>query len=166
MTVIAKPGDAVDKSPRQTDARTNPVFKTLDEKTLVAGQITPADIAKAKALGVTTVINNRPDGEAPDQPRGADIAAAASAEGLEYVAIPVSSGFSMEQVMSMRDALADAKGPVLAFCRSGTRSTNLWSLARAMMGDTPESLSQKAAAQGYDLSPLMGALNQLSAQGR
>src|SRR3546814_4724071 len=60
------------------------VFKALDEKTLVAGQIAPADLAAAKALGVTTVINNRPDGEAPDQPRGSEIAEAAQAAGLGY----------------------------------------------------------------------------------
>src|SRR3546814_8493300 len=102
------------------------VFKALDEKTLVAGQIAPADLAAAKALGVTTVINNRPDGEAPDQPRGSEIAEAAQAAGLGYVAILVTSGFSMEQVLTMRDALTSADGPVLAFCRPGTRSTNLW----------------------------------------
>lgn len=140
------------------------VFKALDEKTLVAGQIAPADLATAKSIGVTTVINNRPDGEAPDQPRGSEIAEAAQAAGLSYVAIPVAGGFSMEQVMMMRDALASADGPVLAFCRSGARSTNLWSLARAMMGDTPESLIEKAAVQNYDLMPLAGALKQLSEQ--
>ncbi len=139
-------------------------FKTLDTSMLVAGQIAPGDIAAAKALGVTTVINNRPDGEAPDQPLGSDVKAAAEAAAMRYVAIPVSAGFSMEQVVAMRDALAEADGPVLAFCRSGTRSTNLWSLARAMMGDAPEDLAEKAAAQGYDLSPLMGALRQLSSQ--
>src|SRR3546814_5236584 len=83
---------------------------------------------------------------------------------MDYAAIPVSGGFSMEQVEAMRAALASADGPVLAFCRSGTRSTNLWSLARASMGDSPQSLSEKAAAQGYDLSPLMGALTQLSSR--
>lgn len=142
------------------------MFKTLDEKTLVAGQITAADVTQAKALGVTMLINNRPDGEAPGQPSGNEIEAAAAAAGLRYVAIPVSSGFSMEQVVAMRDALALADGPVLAFCRSGTRSTNLWSLARASMGDAPDSLIAKAAAQGYDLSPLAGTLQQLSAQAR
>src|SRR3546814_12071247 len=81
---------------------------------------------------------------------------------MDYAAIPVSGGFSMEQVEAMRAALASADGPVLAFRRSGTRSTNLWSLARASMGDSPQSLSEKAAAQGYDLSPLRGALQHLS----
>ena len=140
------------------------MFKKLDEKTFVAGQIAPADLAEARTTGITLVINNRPDGEAPGQPGGSEIEAAARAAGMDYAAIPVSGGFSMEQVEAMRAALASSDGPVLAFCRSGTRSTNLWSLARASMGDSPQSLSEKAAAQGYDLSPLMGALTQLSSK--
>ena len=142
------------------------MFKPLDDNMLVAGQISPADITVAAAQGVALIINNRPDGEAPDQPPGADIAAAARAAGMDYVAIPISGGFSLDQVTAMHDALAEASGPVLAFCRSGTRSTNLWSLARAMGGDDPARLAECAAAQGYDLTPLMGALKQLSAQAR
>lgn len=138
------------------------MFKKLDENTFVAGQIGPADLEDAKALGIAFVINNRPDGEAPGQPAAADIEAAAHALDLGYMAIPVSGGFSMEQVSAMRAALETAPGPVLAFCRSGTRSTNLWSLARAAMGDAPDDLIGKAAAQGYDLSALAGALAQLS----
>lgn len=138
------------------------MFKTLDEETLVAGQITPEDVARAKAAGVVLVINNRPDGEAEGQPGGNEIETAARNTGLAYVAIPVSGGFSMEQVTAMRDALEAANGPVLAFCRSGTRSTNLWALARAMMGDAPDVLVEKAAAQGYDLSGIRPALQQLS----
>jgi len=54
----------------------------------------------------------------------------------------------------MRAALAAADGPVLAFCRSGTRSTLVWALARARSGDDAETLSAKAAAAGYDLTPI------------
>lgn len=139
-------------------------LKPLDDNMLVAGQLSPHDMADAKARGVTLVINNRPDGEAPGQPLGQDIATAAEAAGMDYVEIPVSSGLTLEQVTAMRDALTGAQGAVLAFCRSGTRSTNLWSLARAAMGDDPERLAACAAAQGYDLSPLMGALKQLSSE--
>src|SRR3546814_16624118 len=124
--------------------------KELDEKTCVAGQFAPADLAGARTTGMTLVINNRPDGEAPGQPGGSEIEAAARAAGMDYAAIPVSGGFSMEQVEAMRAALASADGPVLAFCRSGTRSTNHWSPARASMGDSPQSLSEKAAARVSD----------------
>jgi uncharacterized protein (TIGR01244 family) len=70
----------------------------------------------------------------------------------------VAGGISQPQVAQMVDALAQAEGPVLAFCRSGTRSTYLWALARARLGDDAEELSAKAAAAGYDLSPIRAFL--------
>lgn len=137
------------------------MFRTLDETILVAGQIEPGDIATAAAQGVRTIINNRPDGEQPGQPTGAEIEAAAKAQGLGYVHIPVDhSGFSREQVDAMTDALAQP-GPALAFCRSGTRSTYLWALARGAAGDDPATIASKAAAAGYDVSGLMPLITSL-----
>ena len=131
------------------------MFRKLDDTISVAGQIEPADIAEAARQGITFIINNRPDGEAPGQPSGAQMKAAADAAGLGYAAIPIThAGFSEEQVAAMGQALAAAPGPVLAFCRSGTRSTLVWALARARAGDAPAELSAKAAAAGYDLSPI------------
>lgn len=142
------------------------MFRTLDETILVAGQVTPADVAEAAAQGVTFVINNRPDDEQPGQPSGAQIEAAAKAAGLGYAAIPIThAGFSMNQVEAMRTALEAAPGKVLAFCRSGTRSTLVWALARATMGETPDALAEKAEAAGYDLSPIRASLDALAAQG-
>jgi uncharacterized protein (TIGR01244 family) len=136
-----------------------PMFRTLDESIMVAGQIQPADLAAAKAEGVTLVINNRPDDEQPGQPAGADIEAAARGLGLDYVAIPVThAGFSHPQVDAMRAALEGATGPILAFCRSGTRSTLLWALARSSMGDDAATLQEKAVGAGYDLSPIRGII--------
>ena len=131
------------------------MFRKIDEQFFAAPQIAVADIAEAKALGITTIINNRPDGEEPSEPQGHEIAAAASAAGLGYVAIPVThAGFSGPQVTAMAEALANADGPVLAYCRSGTRSTLLWALARTQMGDAKADLQRKAAGGGYDLSPI------------
>ena len=131
------------------------MFRKLDETISVAGQIEPADVAEAARQGFTFIINNRPDGEAPDQPSAAEMKAAADAAGLGYAAIPIThAGFSEDQVVAMGQALAAAPGPVLAFCRSGTRSTLIWALARARAGDAPAELSTKAAAAGYDLSPI------------
>lgn len=131
-------------------------FRTLDETITVAGQIQPADVTKAAAAGYRLIVNNRPEGEEPGQPTGAEIRAAAEAAGLAYVAIPVDhSGFREPQVAAMRAALESADGPALAFCRSGTRSTFLWALARASLGDSPAELAAKAAEQGYDISPLV-----------
>jgi len=136
------------------------MFRTLDPSISVFGQIEPADIADAKAQGFTTLINNRPDGEQPGQTTGAQIEAAAKAAGLSYVAIPVDhSGFAAWQVDQMAEALQAAPGPVLAFCRSGTRSTFLWALARHKLGDDGAALVEKAAGAGYDLSPIRPVLD-------
>ena len=131
------------------------MFRKLDDTISVAGQIEPADIAEAAQQGFTFVINNRPDHEAPGQPTGAEMEAAARAAGLGYAAIPIThAGFSEDQVIAMGEALGNASGPVLAFCRSGTRSTLIWALARARAGDDPAELSAKAASAGYDLAPI------------
>lgn len=130
----------------------------LDDRVLVSGQIDPADLPAIAAAGVTLVINNRPDGEAFDQPPGAEIEAAARAAGLDYRHIPVAGGLAPDQVAAMTEALDGAAGKTLAFCKSGTRSTYLWALARAGQGADGGMLFEKAAAAGYDLSPLRAYL--------
>lgn len=136
------------------------MFRTIDSSIAVFGQIEPDDVAAAKAQGFTTLINNRPDDEQPGQTPGAEIAAAAQAAGLRYVAIPIThAGVTADQVAQMADALQAAPGPVLAFCRSGTRSTFAWALARHRLGDEGETLIAKAAAAGYDLSPIRSTLS-------
>lgn len=135
------------------------MFRKLDDDVSVAGQIGPDDVAAAATQGFVAIVNNRPDGEQAGQPDGGEIEAAARAAGLAYRAIPVDhSGFSEAQVIAMGDALAQAGGPVLAFCRSGTRSTFLWALARTRRGDDGAVLTAKAAAAGYDLAPIAGLL--------
>lgn len=131
------------------------MFRQIDDSISVSEQIVPAQVALAATQGFTTIINNRPDDEAPGQPSGAEIAAAAAAAGLGYVAIPINlAALSPEQVDQMAAALQAAPGPVLAFCRSGTRSTFLWALASAKRGVPAHELVEKAAAQGYDLTPI------------
>lgn len=140
------------------------MFIRIDDEISVAGQIEPVDIATAAAQGFRTVVNNRPDHEAPGQPSGTAIADAAEAAGLRYVAIPVAGGFSMPQVEAMAAALAESDGPVLAFCRSGTRSIHLWALAAASRGGDPDALVAAAAGGGYDIGALLPTLRQLSAR--
>ena len=141
------------------------MFRTIDTHFLAAPQISVDDVAVAAAQGVTLIVNNRPDGEEPSAPQGADIAAAAAAHGIAYVSIPVThAGFSHPQIDALVAALEQADGgTILAYCRSGTRSTNLWALARARLGDDVDGLCAKAAAQGYDLSGLRPTLDALSA---
>jgi len=141
------------------------MIRKVDDSISVAPQIQPEDMAAIKAAGFVTVVNNRPDHEQEGQPDGDAIRAAAQAAGLAYTAIPIGhAGFSHPRVAAMVDVLEGAAGPVLAFCRSGTRSCNLWALARARMGDHPAVLIEKGAGAGYDLAGLRPLLDQLAAQ--
>lgn len=128
-------------------------------------QIGLSDVAEARTRGATLIVNNRPEGEADDQVPGADIEAAARAVGLDYVAIPVSpGGFKEDQVHAMAEALEKASGPVLAYCRSGTRSTLLWSLAQAQAGRAPDEIAADAASAGYDVTPIRPLLEMLASR--
>lgn len=139
-------------------------FRRLSDAMLASPQITVADVEEAKAQGVRLIVNNRPEGESDDQTPGAEIEAAARAAGIGYLAIPIShSGFSHPQVTKLAEALEQAEGPVLGYCRSGTRSTLLWALARASLGDDPEALSAAAARAGYDTAPVRPAMDALAA---
>jgi uncharacterized protein (TIGR01244 family) len=140
-------------------------FIPLTDAIFVAPQITTEAVAAARQLGVTLIINNRPEDESHDQTPGPEIEAAARAAGISYVAIPVGhGGFSQPQVDAMVEALDSAVGKILAYCRSGTRSTLLWALAEAKTGADPEVLSDIAARAGYDLSPIRPLLDMLRGQ--
>jgi len=140
-------------------------FRRLNENVLVSRQLALEDIAAAAALGVTTIVNNRPDGEEPSAPQGDAIEAAATAAGLNYFAIPIGhSGFSEPQVDAMIAALEQAEGPILAYCRSGTRSTLLWALASAKQGGDPDTIARTAAQAGYDVSPIRSLIDMLSSR--
>ncbi|MFC0685541.1 TIGR01244 family sulfur transferase [Novosphingobium clariflavum] len=142
------------------------MFRQVTETVFASPQITVEAVAEAKDLGIVRIINNRPEGESDDQTPGAEIEAAARAAGIDYVAIPVGhGGFSQAQVDAMSAALEGLDGPVLAYCRSGTRSTLLWALARAKAGDNPAVIASKAAAAGYDVSPVRQLIEMLSAGG-
>ena len=141
------------------------MFRKLTTNIYAAPQIGLAEIAEANALGVTLVINNRPEDESDDQTPGAEIEAAARAAGMDYVAIPVThSGFSEPQVAAMAAALEGATGGVLAYCRSGTRSTLLWALAEASQGGDPDALTNMAAKAGYDVNPIRPLMDMLKAK--
>ena len=129
----------------------------VDSETRVAGQIWPEQMQSLKASGVTMIVNNRPDHEEPGQPLSTEIQAAARAAGIDYRHIPVRA-LSEQQIEAMEEALDAAEGPVLAFCKSGTRSIFLWALARSRKGDEAEELMRKAVAAGYDLTPIAAYL--------
>jgi len=126
----------------------------LTDRVAVAPQIAAADFAALAAAGVRTVINNRPDGEELGQLSSAEAARLAAAAGLAYRHIPVTAAtLSDEAVTAFRQEVAAASGPVLAYCRSGTRSATLWALGEILAGG----LSCDAAlaigrANGLDLA--------------
>lgn len=143
------------------------MFRQLNDRMFVSPQIGLAEVADAAKQGIVTIINNRPEDESDDQIPGAAIETAAKAAGMSYVAIPVThAGWSEGQVKAMAKALAEAQGPVLAYCRSGTRSTLLWALAEASTGASPHALTAAAAQAGYDLGPIRALMDMLSAGGQ
>lgn len=141
-------------------------FTPLTDAFHVSPQISVADVATAAAEGYTLIVNNRPDGEVPGQPKSADIEAAAKRAGLAYVHIPVSGGISMSHISALKSALDDAgTGKTLAYCRSGTRSTFVHSHMSAANGGAADEIIAHAAAAGYDISEHAAILENLRQTG-
>ena len=107
-------------------------LRQIDHDVFVAPQLDAAAMAEVARLGFKSVVCNRPDFEhGPDQPTSADVEAAACAAGLEYRFLPVAGGYqSPEEVAAFRTLVAELPHPLLAFCRSGARSTRLYQLAQ------------------------------------
>lgn len=139
-----------------------PDFRRVTDDFYVAPQIEEADVPAAAAAGFRTIVNNRPDDEQPGQMPGAVAKAAALTAGLGYFPIPVSGPPSADAVAALEKVLGSAEGPVLAYCRSGTRSVTLWALASVKSGAvSPAAAIEAARGAGYDLSGLAPALQAL-----
>ncbi len=134
--------------------------KRINGHVSVSPQISPEDVKAIKDQGFVAIINNRPDGESPDQPTSATIEKAAHEAGLSYHYIPLGrEGVSSKMVEETKQVLEGSIGPVFCFCRSGTRSTTLWALSQAGKAPASEIISAAAHA-GYDMSHLAGHLSQ------
>lgn len=131
----------------------------------VTPQIDPADLAEAAKLGFRVVIDNRPDEEVGPDLQGAAIEAAAKAAGMSYHYLPYYPGALTRDLIAAFEAQMETiEGPVLAYCRSGTRSSHLWALWQA--GKRPiEEIVEAAAKAGYDHSGLVPLL-QMHAESR
>ncbi|QFT28939.1 Beta-lactamase hydrolase-like protein [Labrenzia sp. THAF82] len=135
----------------------------INERISVAPQIRPQDLAEIAQQGFRSVICNRPDGEGADQPVFEEIEAAAMKLGLEARYLPIVAG-------KVRDEDADDFGklmeelpkPILAYCRTGTRSATLWSLSQAETLPLADILAQTKAA-GYDMA---GVVRRIANGGR
>jgi sulfide:quinone oxidoreductase len=133
--------------------------KHLTSDFSVAAQIGVDDLPELAAQGIKTIVCNRPDGEAPDQPSFAEIEKAAAAAGIACRYVPVSGKVTPANIAEFKTALGDAQTPVLAYCRSGTRCATLWALSE--LGQRPqEEIASKTLAAGYDVR---GALDHAAA---
>ncbi|WP_434771753.1 TIGR01244 family sulfur transferase [Pseudomonas entomophila] len=126
----------------------------LDEGLFVASQVQVTDLPALHQLGIRSVICNRPDGEAPDQPSADEIATAACTFDIAFSYIPVGSeGLGDERVATFTEALTTLPGPTLAYCRTGNRSASLWALSRA--GKRPAGdIIASAKRAGFDVAKL------------
>ena len=132
------------------------MYRQLDESTLVARrQIAPEDVPALKELGVTMIVNNRPDGEDAGQPASDEIEAAAKAAGIDYRHVPIARGLGPSDIEAMREAMHSVgEGKVLAFCRTGNRSALAWAVAKSEDGAPSEELRRQAHEAGFDLGPV------------
>lgn len=132
----------------------------LTDNISVSPQLLPAEMPAVAQAGFKTVINNRPDGEEPGQPAIADIKTAVQAAGMAFIDIPFTAGMqTAEDVQAFAKALAGSEGPILAYCRSGTRSTTVWAMSQAGQLSADEIITAAAGA-GYDLSPMRPIFSQ------
>ncbi len=138
--------------------------KQLEEDFFVSGQVSRESLEQAVALGITRLINNRPDGEEAGQPSHREVSAWAGELGLEYHFIPLVPGRLTAEVLEQFSKVVKCdEGRVLASCRTGTRSCALWALERASRGAAPSDEIIAAAGQaGYDISAMRASLEQLA----
>ena len=127
-------------------------LKKITDGLSVAGQIQIEDVTKLARRGFRAIVCNRPDGEAADQPTAEEIQKAAEAAGMAFLYLPVTPGVVTEETAAaFKAALTSLPGPVFGYCRTGTRTTTLWSLAMAQEKSVVDILAATKAA-GYDMS--------------
>ena len=131
------------------------MIRQLDDKVMVSGQVAPHEVAALAEQGVTVLVNNRPDGEDPDQPLASEIEDAAAAAGIGYRYVPIIRGIGPADVEEMQAAMREAEGgKLLAFCRSGTRSALAIALAKREEGASLEEVVQQLNQAGIDHGPI------------
>lgn len=129
-------------------------IRAITERFSISGQPSLSEIADLAERGTSLLINNRPDGEEPDQPGTQAEAGAAEKTGLAYLHLPVTGAtITREDVTRFRQAIRDADGPVVAHCRSGTRSLTLWAIGEVLEGGlTTDGLIEFGTRHGIDLT--------------
>jgi uncharacterized protein (TIGR01244 family) len=131
------------------------MIRQLDDKVLVSGQVAAHEVAALAEQGVTMLVNNRPDGEEPDQPLASDIEQAAAAAGIGYRFVPILRGIGPADVEEIQKAMREAgDGKLLAFCRSGTRSAMAIALAKREEGASLDDVVRQLKQAGFDHGPI------------
>ncbi len=127
-------------------------IRKVTDSFAVAPQISPGDVEAIAEAGYKTLVANRPDGEGgTDQPRMGPIRAKAESLGITFVALPFSGAPTPEVIERTSAILSEAPSPILAYCRTGTRSITAWALVHGGQGMADEIVAAAAGA-GYDLS--------------
>ncbi|MFX0541589.1 TIGR01244 family sulfur transferase [Roseovarius sp. S4756] len=134
-------------------------LRKISDSFSVSPQIAPGDVPAIKEAGFLAIMCNRPDGEDAGQPDIAEVQAAAEDAGLAFRAVPIISGQLTEgDVADFKAALDDLPQPVLAYCRSGTRCTTLWSIVQ--VGQMPDDqIVSAAAGAGYDMRGIVAQMS-------
>jgi uncharacterized protein (TIGR01244 family) len=134
---------------------TLPPLMELAPGVTATGALTRDNIEALAAAGTKVIVNNRPDGEDPGQITAEEARQLCAARGIAYHHIPfVAASLTKAQIDAFASVLKDAAGPLVAHCRSGTRSTMIWALARLKEGADPVALVALGARNGVDIAAL------------
>lgn len=135
-------------------------MKQISDTFYVAEQLTLDQIPELAQAGVRHLICNRPDQEGEGQTDSALLKAAAEQEGMTFHFLPTAPGqFDGELVKQFGALVTESEGKTLAFCRTGTRSLSLWTLANPERKSSEELLSLAENA-GYNMSGLIDRVAQ------
>ncbi|MBM3545449.1 MAG: TIGR01244 family phosphatase [Alphaproteobacteria bacterium] len=130
----------------------------------VAAQLNAADVPQLAEEGFRTIINNRPDGEESAQPPASVVRDEAKHHDIAYIYQPVStSAIAAKDVAELERNIASAAKPIVAHCRSGTRTYLMWATGQALKGKDPAALVAEAATKGYDLRSLPALVERVKA---
>jgi uncharacterized protein (TIGR01244 family) len=146
------------REPARNPPESKPIAQRLSPTVHVRDQVALADLAKLRAAGYRTVIGLRPDGEVREQPSSDAVRQAAERQGLTFVYIPTPrSAIPDETVDKLSKALATAEGPVLLYCRSGSRAARVWALAEAARPGGPDKavIAQAVSDAGQKIDDLL-----------
>ncbi|MGM0632383.1 MAG: TIGR01244 family sulfur transferase [Pseudomonadota bacterium] len=136
-------------------------IKQVADGFAVSPQVTTEDVKALADEGFRSLLCNRPDGEAPDQPTVAEIQAAAEQHGISFRHVPVISGqLTPADIAAFSSALDEMDKPIMAYCRTGTRSIQLWALAEGIRGLPANEILAAGKQAGYDLEPVVNWLRE------